>query len=146
MTSGEFAVFPTAPEARVQLAFSQLPERVLLSNIGGYGAVDVSLRTDSVKIPLRQLVAFPLAATASGYGTAELDLRGLAPDTYWLDIRLRNGQGGVVQYQAIAVGAARWVGPARGFAVGSWCALTSTLLIEMLVVTNWLDGTREEYS
>ena len=58
-----------------------------------------------------------------------------------MEVRLRDGEGGVVLYEAqSAAGPHTYLGVVLGVMIGIWLALDAILGIEGLINANWLEG------
>lgn len=146
VASGEIWVTPQTPAVAAPVSFSQTPKRVILSNTAGSGTVDILVRPGAGGAPVRTSDNFSLADSASSYQTSEVDLSGLAPGDYLVEVRLNEGEGGLLRYMTLYGGglAGRLASLALGFAAGTWLALVTVLILEILTRGNWVEGVAAE--
>lgn len=138
--SGEIWVTADSPQVAVLLSFNKMPRRLTFSNAGGFGAVEIRLSTPTERELVRRIDRLPLSGAAARYETADLEVRGLAPGKYRLDMILREGEGGLVRYVALYGGgpAAQLAAAAVGISVGVWLTLAAILLLELLIKGGWI--------
>ena len=141
ISAGQLAVLATAPTDTVVVPFARAPQQISFATAGGYGSVDVRVSPPGGAGATRALVGLSLATGMAPDGSATLDLHGLAAGAYRVEVRLRDGQGGVVLYKAeSAAGPHTSLGVVLGAVLGMWLALGTILGVEELINANWLDG------
>lgn len=130
--SGEFWVTSDTPRVALALPFSRQPQRVTLSNTAGVGAIQADISADGG--PTRTLDRMLLPGDARSYVSSAIEMQGLPPATYRLDVRLLSGAGGLLRYVGFYGGGVpgRAAGWAFALASGLWVAFASLLLIEVL--------------
>jgi hypothetical protein len=85
-----------------------------------------------------------LSGSADRYVTAVVDLQGLQPGDYQVEVRLQEGAGGLVRFVAqsgggVPGGLAAW---GFGIAAGLWLALAALALLEVLAARGAFQGAR----
>lgn len=134
IASGELFVSPEQQSAQAALPLSRAPQRVVLSNTAGNGSINIRLVADGDPDPVREVQSMRLSDDASQFATSNLDLHGLQPATYRLDLQLNEGRGGVIRYIALHGGgtAAQLVGLLVGLTVGLCVAIVCLMLLDLL--------------
>lgn len=132
--TGGVWVTPQAPASTALLQIPRRPRRMVLSNIGGQGTVDLALSTTADAVSLQEIQGMQLANSATRFQTAELSLQDLEPGQYQLAVTLREGRGGLLNYVALYGGGILGTlsALALGFAAGLWAALAALSLLEIL--------------
>lgn len=134
IASGERWVNAEAPSAVVGLPLTRSPRRLLLSNPGGRGSVDVRLIDGSGAAPVPQQ-RFDLGGSATDMIGKQIDLEGIAPGEYRLELGLADGQGDLVRYVALYGGGAAALVDAllASLAAGATLACAVILALELVV-------------
>jgi hypothetical protein len=134
ITSGELFVNTESPANTVALVLPRAPRGLQLSNPGGSGSVDVVL-IDQAGVQVLPQQSFELGGSATNIVAKQIDLQGLAPGAYRLDLRLGAGDGGLVRYVALYGGGGAALADALLASLAAGIALASgTILALELVV------------
>ena len=85
-----------------------------------------------------------LSGSADRYVTAAVDLQGLQPGDYQVEVRLQEGAGGLVRFVAQSGGGVPGGLAAWGFGIvtGLWLALATLALLEVLAARGTFQGAR----
>lgn len=144
--SGGLWVAPGAATNADRLSLTRSPQRIVLSNIGGSGTVDATLSAAGAGNAVRAVEGMRLAGSASRHESARLDLRGLPPGEYELAVRLRQGQGGLVNFVALLSGGlmGSLASGALGLASGLGVASLFVLALELLGGRTSIGGVRAD--
>jgi hypothetical protein len=135
LISGEVWVTRDTPHIAVPISFSRTPKQITVSNTAGAGVVDIVVTDVSGTRPVRPATHMPLSGDPTRFSTSSLDLRGLAPGDYRLDVLLRGGAGGLLRYVALYGGglAGQATAAAVGLVAGLGLMLMMILLLELTV-------------
>jgi hypothetical protein len=141
ISTGQLAALATSPTDTTVVQFAHAPQQISFTTAGGYGSVDVQISSIGGTGATRTLKGLSLATGATPDGSSTLDLHGLPAGAYRVEVRLRDGEGGVVLYEAqSAAGPHTYLGVVLGVMIGIWLALDAILGIEGLINANWLEG------
>lgn len=130
--SGQTWVSSDSPSSAIPISFDGIPQQINISNINGTGSVETYLTSASNASPQRS-VTLQLPGVTNDYATAQLDVGGLAPGAYLVNIVLKNGQGGSIMYTVLEGGGsgARYSALLLGLLAGIWIALVFVLVYEI---------------
>ncbi len=144
VVSGEMWVNQETPAVATNLSLDRAPQRLILSNSAGAGTIEAHVRDDARRNRLRSLPSMTLSGSADRYVTAVVDLQGLQPGDYQVEVRLQEGAGGLVRFVAQSGGGVPGGLAAWGFGIvaGLWVALAVLALLEVLAVRGALQGAR----
>ena len=142
LSSGEVWVTRDTPHVAVPIAFSRMPKQISVSNTGGAGMVDIMVTDESGTRLVRPAAHMALSADPTQFTTSSLDLRGLAPGDYRLDLLLRGGTGGLLRYVALYGGGltGEAIAGAIGLVAGVGLILATILVLELIVKRNVVEG------
>ncbi|HZB95045.1 MAG TPA: hypothetical protein VE268_03710, partial [Herpetosiphonaceae bacterium] len=124
-------------------SFSRRPRQISVSNTGGAGMVDIMVTDESGTRLVRPAAHMTLSADPTRFATSSLDLRGLAPGDYRLDLLLRGGTGGLLRYVALYGGGltGQAIAAAIGLVAGLGVMLATILVLELTVKRKVVEGT-----
>jgi hypothetical protein len=142
LLSGEVWVTRDTPHVAVPISFVQTPRQITASNTAGAGTVDIMVTDASGTRLVRPAVHLALSSDPTQFTTSSLDLRGLAPGDYRLDLLLRGGTGGLLRYVALYGGGltGQAIAGAIGLVAGLGVMLATILVLELTVKRKVVEG------
>lgn len=134
VVSGEIWVNQETPAVATNLSLDREPRRLMVSNNAGTGAIEAHIRDAAGLNRLRGLPSMALSGRADRYVVETVDLQGLDPGDYQVEVRLQEGAGGLVRFVALYGGGVQGGLAAWGFGsvAGLWLALATLALLEVL--------------
>lgn len=133
VASGEHFVNARSPSVVVALPLPRTPRQLMLSNPSGRGSVAIQLAGEGDAPALQD--SFALGGTATNIVGKQIDLQGMAPGNYRLQLDLAEGQGGLVRYVALYGGgvAATFAALLASLAAGAALACAVILALELVI-------------